>query len=73
MKQFFKSSEPDLKKLITTIQTIHKNVLYLTYQVDKVRRDITSMQSDKGLQTQVNEYFDEKENILHPDDEKDLD
>ncbi len=57
MNPFLKSSEPDLKKLFKRIETIHQNVLYLTYQVDKVRRDITSMQTDKGLQTQVDKYF----------------
>ncbi len=73
MKQFFKSTEADLKKFIQLQLTIHKNVLYMTYQVDKIRRDITSMQTDKGLQTQVNEYFDERENVVHPEDVKDLD
>ncbi len=72
MKSFLKSSEPDLKKFIKLLDTIHKNVLYLTYQVDQVRRDITSMQTDKGLQTQVNEYFDDR-NVVHPEDTKDLD
>ncbi len=58
MKEFFKSSEPDLKKLLQLTVTIHKNVLYMTYQMDKVRRDITSMQTDKGLQKQVTDYYD---------------
>ncbi len=58
MNSFLKSSEPDLKKLLKLLSTVHKNVLYLTYQVDKVRRDITSMQTDKGLQKQVSDYYD---------------
>ncbi len=73
MKSFLKSSEPDLKKFIKLLETVHKNVLYLTYQVDKVRRDITTMQTDKGLQSQVTEYFEERENVVHPNDTQDLD
>ncbi len=61
MNPFLKSSEPDLKKLFKLLETIHKNVLYLTYQVDKVRRDIATIQADKGIQSQVDEYFNEKE------------
>ncbi len=63
MNPFLKSSEPDLKKLFKTIDTIHKNVLYLTYQVDKVRRDITEMQTDKGLQKQVTDYYESDSSI----------
>ncbi len=58
MNQFFKSSEPDLKKLLHILETVHKNVLYLTYQVDKVRRDISNMQTDKGLQKQVTDFYE---------------
>ncbi len=61
MNPFLKSSEPDLKKLFKTLETIHKNVLYLTYQVDKVRRDISSIQADKGLQKQVDQFYDQEE------------
>ncbi len=57
MNSFLKSSEPDLKKLLKLLSTVHKNVLYLTYQVDKVRRDITGMQTDKALQTQVDKFY----------------
>ncbi len=74
MNPFLKSSEPDLKKLLSTILTIHKNVLYLTYQVDKVRRDISLLQDDKALQKQANDFYDaDPPNVVHPDDVKDLD
>ncbi len=71
MNPFLKSSEPDLKKLLSTILTIHKNVLYLTYQVDKIRRDISAMDTDKALQKQVDEFY--PPNVVHPDDARDLD
>ncbi len=69
MKQFFKSTEADLKKFIQLQLTIHKNVLYMTYQVDKIRKDITAMQTDKGLQTQVNDYYDQDEKEEVPPEE----
>ncbi len=72
MNPFLKSSEPDLKKLLSSIATIHKNVLYITYQIDKVRRDIAVIQDDKSLQKQANEYYEER-SVVHPDDIKDLD
>ncbi len=61
MKSFLKSSEPDLKKFIHLLETVHKNVLYLTYQVDKVRRDITSMETNKALQKQVTDFYPNEE------------
>ncbi len=74
MNPFLKSSEPDLKKLLTTISTIHKNVLYLTYQVDKVRRDISSMQTDKRLQKQVDSFYPQDDDTtITPEDRQDLD
>ncbi len=72
MNPFLKSSEPDLKKLFKLVSTTHKNVLYITYQMDKIRRDIDAMKTDKGLQTQVDSYFSEKAietQIVHPEDE----
>ncbi len=74
MNPFLKSSEPDLKKLFNLVSTIHRNVLYLTYQVDKIRRDITAMQTNEGLQKQVTEFYDDSNQVIvHPEDEKDLD
>ncbi len=59
MKKFiFKSTEADLQKICQSIMTIHKNVLYLTYQVDFIRKKITSLDVDKGLQKQVDSYFE---------------
>ncbi len=61
MKKFiFKSTEADLQKICQSIDTIRKNVLYLTYQVDFIRRKVTALDIDKGLQTQVSEYYTDK-------------
>ncbi len=72
MNPFLKSSEPDLKKLFKLVSTTHKNVLYLTYQVDKIRRDITAMQTNEGLEKQTLDYYAERQ-VVHPSDEQDSD
>ncbi len=64
MKNFiFKSADADLQKMFQYLETISKNVLYLTYQVDKILKLTRSNDTDKGLQAQVDEYFDDSEDI----------
>ncbi len=58
-KLFFKSTEADLQKLFQLTDTIQKNVLYLTHQVDFIRKNIVEMKHDKDLQLTVDKYFDE--------------
>ncbi len=61
MKNFiFKSQTPSTyKKLYQSIDTIQKNVLYLTHQVDYIRKQLDKLSHDKDLQTTVDKYFDE--------------
>ncbi len=60
MKNFiFKSTDADFKKMFSIIETIQKNVLYLTYRIDTLLKEVKSLTVDKGLQSQVDEYFDE--------------
>ncbi len=65
MKNFiFKSNASDLQKMFQSIETIQKNVLYVTYRVDMLIKRYDKMLTDKSLQKQVDEYFDEdSENI----------
>ncbi len=59
MKNFiFKSTEADLQKMFQSIETIQKNVLYLTYRTDTLLKKVNELVIDKGLQRQVDEYFD---------------
>ncbi len=59
MKNFiFKSTEADLQKMFQFLETIQKNVLYLTHQVDFVRKILVEDKHDKDLQTTVDKYFD---------------
>ncbi len=60
MKNFiFKSADADLQKLFQLQDTIQKNVLYVTHQVDVIIRQLKEFKHDKDLQTTVDKYFDE--------------
>ncbi len=60
MKNFiFKSTDADFKKMFSIIETIQKNVLYLTYRIDMLVKEMKTLTTDKGLQQQVDEYFEE--------------
>ncbi len=75
MKNFiFKSTETDLQKMFQYLDTLQKNVLYLTHQVDFIRQKVVTLANDKGLQEQVDKYFDEDETSHQTEpDTKDLD
>ncbi len=58
----FKSSEPDLKfNLQSQIRIINQNILYLTREVDSLVRMAKQSANDKGLQQQVDKYFEDDE------------
>ncbi len=56
----FKSSEPDLKfNIQSQFRIINGNLLYLTREVDKLVRLAKQAETNKGLQLQVDKYFEE--------------
>ncbi len=58
----FKSTEADLKfNIQSQLRLINGNVLYLTRQVDLCVKWLKEMDTDKGLQQQVDKYFDSEE------------
>ncbi len=60
MKNFiFKSTDADLQKMFQYLETIQKNVLYLTYRIDTILKNTNKILIDKDLQHQVDEYFEE--------------
>ncbi len=60
MKNFiFKSTDADFKKMFQLIETIQKNVLYSTHQLDFLRKTILELVHDKDLQKTVDKYFEE--------------
>ncbi len=57
---FSKSIETDFRnKLQLQLDTLSKNVLYITYQIDWIRKYMNQQIVDKGLQKQVDEYFED--------------
>ncbi len=62
MKNFiFKSTDADLQKMFQSIETIQKNTLYCTYRIDALLKKVNELATDKGLQKQVDQYFDDTE------------
>ncbi len=56
-KFIFKSNASDLQKISQSIETLQKNILYITYRTDSILKMLKENQTDKGLQKQVDEYF----------------
>ncbi len=61
-KFLFKSTTADLSKILSILETLQKNTLYITYRVDSVLKKVNEMATDKGLQKQVDQYFDKDDN-----------
>ncbi len=73
MKNFiFKSTDADLQKMFQILETIQKNGLYCTYRIDSLLKNFDKLLTDKSLQKQVDEYFEDDKNDI-PDSGKDLD
>ncbi len=71
MKNFiFKSTEADLQKMFSIIENTQKNVLYLTHQVDFIRKLLNEAKHDKDLQQTVDKYFEDDRNDI-PEKEPD--
>ncbi len=67
----FKSSEPDLKfNIPETLRVINGNILYLTREVDLIVRLVKQLAIDKGLQQQVDKYFEDDETSPQTDPEE---
>ncbi len=70
MKNFiFKSTDADFKKMFQLIETIQKNVLYSTHQLDFLRKEILGLVHDKNLQNTVDKYFDETSHQTESDEQ----
>ncbi len=48
-------------KLQTQIGILMKNVLYITHELDQVKKIVKGIEISSGLQKQVDEYFDRDE------------
>ncbi len=71
MKNFiFKSSDADLQKMFQLLLTLQKNVLYVTHQVDFIRKQLSDMKHDKDLQSTVDKYFEERDGTNQDSDNR---
>ncbi len=72
MKNFiFKSTDADFKKMFSIIETIQKNVLYLTYRIDTLLIKVKTLTVDKDLVKQTLDFYDsEDEPKDTPEEEK---
>ncbi len=58
MKNFiFKSTDADLQKMFQQIETIQKNVLYVTHRIDFLIKKVDELLSEEKLQTQVDDFY----------------
>ncbi len=72
MKNFiFKSTDADLQKMFQLLETIQKNGLYCTYRIDSLLKNFEKLLTDKSLQKQVDDYFEDEH--PHPEDTQDID
>ncbi len=57
----FKSSEPDLKfNIQSQFRILNQNVLYLTREIDSIKRMLANLIVDYGTQKQVTDYYETK-------------
>ncbi len=68
-KFLFKSTDADFQKLFQLLETIQKNGLYCTYRIDSLLKNFDKLLTDKGLQKQVDEYFEDDETSPQTDTE----
>ncbi len=71
MKNFiFKSADADLQKMFQLLETIQKNGLYCTYRIDSLLKNFEKLLVDKGLQKQVDQYFEDETSPQTDSDEQ---
>ncbi len=73
MKNFiFKSTAADLQKMFSILDTIQKNMLYVTYRLNEVLKIVKTQYRDTNLQKQVDSYFEDNPHDI-PEEKNDLD
>ena len=62
-KFLFKSTDADLQKLLQSIETKldteTKNVLYITYQTDKIIKIVRDLENMSKMQKKIEEFYEE--------------
>ncbi len=63
--KFINLSPPDFYlKFQSDIEILMKNVLYITHEVDKIKKIVNEIKNSSGLQKQVDEYFEDREDDI---------
>ncbi len=60
-------------KIQSQIGILMANVLYITHEVDKIKKIVTKLENSLNLQKQVDEYFEETSPQTDSDNKMDLD
>ncbi len=58
----FKNLSPSAdfySKLDSDLHIVNKNVLYITHEVDKIKKIVTKLENSLNLQTQVDDFYEE--------------
>ncbi len=62
MKNFiFKSTAADLQKMFSILENLQKNIVYSTYKMDAILKIVKKLETENGLQKQVDDYFSKDE------------
>ncbi len=65
----FKNISPPRADFYSKLDTINKNILYVTHQTDKILKIVNKIVIDRNLQDTVDKYFSEdSENIPEVED-----
>ncbi len=50
-------------KFQSQITVLNQNILYITHEVDKIKKIVNEIKNDIKLQKQVDDYFDDQDQI----------
>ncbi len=56
-KFLFKSTDADFKKIFSILENLQKNILYITYHLDKCLVLLRKQETDTGVQKQVDDFY----------------
>ncbi len=71
MKNFIFKSDADFHKILfNKLDTLQKNVLYITYHLDKCLVILRKQEVDAGVQKQVDDFYDETSPQTDTDDKE---
>ncbi len=72
-KFLFKSADADFQKLFqllkTKLDTESKNILYITYQSDKILKIVKDLENMSKMQKKIEEFYDEASHQTDSDEQ----